>query len=465
MPVLTAQKASFEKLLSDPSMESASVSFCVVDANKGDILFQYDENAPLIPASVLKLITSATALDILGGEHTFTTALYYSGELDRRSGELQGDIIIMGGGDPVLGSERFAGHYGDIINRWANDIQQYGIKSISGRIITDDSYFDYDPVPGEWLWEDIGNYYGAGVYGLSIFDNTYKIHFITGSEGSVPLITSISREGSGIELKNGLTAKGATDMGYIFAAPYSYTGWISGTIPENKTDFVLKGAITDPPLLAAKMLEDTLRSAKIDIGGKASTVRLSGNTTKENLTLISKTTSPPLKDIIYILNHESVNLYAETLVKEIAKESGSDGTTVNGIKEVEKYLTGKGIWDKGTNLTDGSGLSPRNRINALTLTKLLVSMKLSPEGKDFVGSLPYPGENGTIKSIFQDEVFRKNLRVKSGSMDGIRSFAGYFTARSGRELAFTIIINNFTGPSSRVISTIESVLEECILIY
>jgi D-alanyl-D-alanine carboxypeptidase/D-alanyl-D-alanine-endopeptidase (penicillin-binding protein 4) len=465
MPMLAAQPASFNKLLATPSMEGASLSFSLVDANSGEVKFTHNEYLALVPASVLKLVTSATALEILGGEHIFATSLYYSGRLDKNSGMLDGDIIISGGGDPTLGSERFAEHYGDLLDKWATSIKESGIRSINGRVVADDGYFDYDPIPGEWLWEDIGNYYGAGVYGLSIFDNTYKIHFKTSYEGSVPVMTSISREGSGIELENRLTAKGSVDLGYIFATPYSSSGWISGTIPANRTDFVLKGAITDPPLLAARMLEERLEAININVANGATTARISGKFDSGHYMSINETVSPPLKEIIYVLNHESINLYAETLVKEMAKYRGLEGTRTNGIKVIENYLAEKEIWNDNTRLIDGSGLSPQNKISALALTSLLVKMKGSRSGEEFVRSLPSPGEEGTIKNIFLDQIFRDNLRIKSGSMDGVRSFAGYFTAISGKELAFAIIVNNFSGPSSQLISAIEEVIKECALNY
>ena len=112
------------------------------------------------------------------------------GRLNKRNGKLTGDIIIRGGGDPALGSPYFADHYNDFISEWIEEIKKTGIKKIEGRVITDDSYFDFQPVPAKWLWEDAGNYYGAGAYGLSVFDNTYDIRFMTG-EDSVLVIKEI----------------------------------------------------------------------------------------------------------------------------------------------------------------------------------------------------------------------------------------------------------------------------------
>ena len=152
------------------------------------VLFDYNSGISLAPASVMKLITSAAALELLGPEYTFKTTVGYTGTLNKRTGRLNGNIIIHGGGDPALGSKYFSDHYGDFLHNWVAEIRKTGIKKIRGRVITDDSYYDFLPVPAKWLWEDEGNYYGAGAYGLSVFDNTYEIHFQTFADSTLPVI-------------------------------------------------------------------------------------------------------------------------------------------------------------------------------------------------------------------------------------------------------------------------------------
>ena len=247
-----SQEKSSETFLSDSSLTHASVSLCVADAESGDIIIDYNSGISLTPASVMKLITSAAALELLGPDYTFKTSVGYTGKLNKRWGRLKGNIIITGGGDPALGSKYFSDHYDDFLQDWVTEIKKLGIKRIKGRVITDDSYYDYLPVPAKWLWEDAGNYYGAGAYGLSVFDNTYEIHFKTLSDSSLPVINKIIPDECRFELSNFLIASGTTDEGYVFAAPYSTSGWIAGTIPVNQEDFVLKASITDPPLLLAK---------------------------------------------------------------------------------------------------------------------------------------------------------------------------------------------------------------------
>ena len=171
-----SQERAIQLFLSDSSMMHASVSLCIKDADNGKTISDYNPDRSLIPASVMKLITSGIALELLGPQHNFKTIVGYTGLLNKRTGRLSGNIIIRGGGDPALGSEYFEDHYQDFLNRWVIEIKKTGIKSVDGKVITDDSYFDFLPVPAKWQWEDIGNYYGAGVYGLSVFDNTVEIH-------------------------------------------------------------------------------------------------------------------------------------------------------------------------------------------------------------------------------------------------------------------------------------------------
>ena len=458
-----SQTAALERFLSDSLMQHASISFLIKDAVTGDTLAEYDSNRSLTPASVLKLITTAAALELLGPDYRFRTTLEYSGTLLKNSGVLKGDIIIKGGGDPCLASERFTEHYGNLFNDWAAAVRSSGIKKIKGRVITDDSYFDYEPVPDGWVWEDIGNYYGAGVYGLSVFDNTSKIHFRTYEEGSAPEIIMIEPIESGTEYISNLIASGTTDRGYVFCSPYGNKGWISGTIPPNREDFILKAAITDPPLVAAKILTGKLIKKGIKVSGNPSTYRLEKQIKNQNNTIINETLSPPLNEIIEVLNHESINLYAEHLVKELGKAFRENGSASAGLEVINDFLKKNGIYNPGMVIIDGSGLSPRNLVNASGIVSLLLYMKNSNNYAHFINSLPEAGAEGTLKNVFRGPEFEGRLNAKSGSMAGIRSYAGYLKSVSGKELVSCIIVNNYSGSSGNVTRYIEEILKEAVV--
>jgi serine-type D-Ala-D-Ala carboxypeptidase/endopeptidase (penicillin-binding protein 4) len=459
-----SQVRSFETFLSDTSLMNASVSFCVMDAKTEELVINYKSSTSLTPASTMKLITSATAIELLGPQYNFKTTVGYTGYLNKRTGKLDGDIVITGGGDPSLGSDYFSDHYDDFIGAWVEEIRKTGIKKIDGRVITDDSYHNYEPIPSAWLWEDAGNYYGAGVYGLSVFDNTCKIHFKTTYDSTEVLITGVYPEEYRYNFTNWLIASGKKDNGYIFAAPYSNEGWMSGTIPVNSDDFVLKGSISDPPLLIARMLNKRIETSGINISEKPTTVRIEKNNMTEELIPITSTISPPLTDIIEVLNHESVNLYAEHLIKQLGKEYGNNGSTSAGAEVIKSFLQDAGIQTDGIFIEDGSGLSPHNSITTYGLVSLLIYMK--NRGKyfpEYYNSLPDAGKEGTLKYYFKDPVFDSRLRAKSGSMTRVRSYAGYFTTVSDKEMIFSIIINNYSGNSQHIISGIEAMLKEIIL--
>jgi D-alanyl-D-alanine carboxypeptidase/D-alanyl-D-alanine-endopeptidase (penicillin-binding protein 4) len=445
-------------------MINASVSFALRDAENGQMIFEHNSSKSLSQASVMKLITSATALELLGPDHIFTTTIGYTGKIRKGSRTLEGNIIIKGGGDPSLGSERFPACYEKFMDNWVSEIQKLGIKKIKGRVIADDSYFDYKPVPPKWNWEDMGNYYGAGVYGISIYDNTLKIHFQTAQDGTKPAIGIIEPVGCDISYVNDLTAAGSTDEGYVYSSPYSNFGWITGTIPVNRQDFVLKASIPDPPQMTASLLDNMLRKTGISVRYQPSTVRKLGKEISDTFVTITKTNSPRLADLIEVLNHESVNLYAEHLLKELGKVFKEDGSTSAGKEVVMHFLDSLGIGTTGMFIEDGSGLSPQDAINSAGLSDLLYKMKKNGNYSGiFQNSLPEPGKEGTLKAHFTDPVFLSSMRAKSGSLLRVRSYAGYITARSGKNLVFSIIVNNYSGPSSLVISYIEEILKETIL--
>jgi len=411
----------------------------------------------------MKLITSAVALELLGPQYTFKTTIGYTGVLNKRTGKLKGDIVIRGGGDPSLGSPYFTDHYKNFQDSWVSEIIRLGIKKIEGRVITDDSYYDYQPVPSKWLWEDAGNYYGAGAYGLSVFDNTYGIHFMIGADSQL-VVKEIVPDECRIEFSNWLVAAGTSDEGYVFAAPYSTNGWMAGTIPANLEDFVLKASVADPPRLMAKMINSKLKASGITISEEPTTFRLEQITYGTEIVQIAETISPSLSEIIEVLNHESVNLYAEHLIKELGKKFSGKGSTVAGVEIVRGYLNNSGLGTDGIFIEDGSGLSPVNSINARGLAILLSYMK--NEGRyfpEYFNSLPEAGKEGTLKSYFKDPVFDSRLRAKSGSMTRVRSYAGYFTTLSGKQMVFSIIINNYTGTSRHIIAGIEEIIKETII--
>jgi len=459
-----AQQTDLKNFLPDSIFNSASVSLTIADMVTGEVLYSIDPSKTVVPASVQKLITSSAALEILGPEYTFKTLIGYTGQINRSTGTLTGDIIIRGGGDPVLASEKFYGQYGNLTDTIISAIKKAGIKKIKGRIIADERVYDYNPAPATWTWEDLGNYYGAGAYGLSVFDNTFRIFFRTGTRGSLPEIIRISPEIKGLNLTSYLISEGTTDQGYVYSAPYGSNAWITGKIPENRQEFALKASIPDPPMLLATMIKDSLAAASVQVTGEAATARTVNDFTDDGFTAIHIIVSPPLSDIIKLLNNESVNLIAEHLLKQIGYEATGRGSNEAGIEAIESFMDSVGLSMTGVFIEDGSGVSPYNGTHSAFITSLIRYMvNISQNSEAFRNSLPNAGKEGTMKSFFRDPVFSNNLQAKTGTLTRVKSFAGFFHGNSGREYAFCIIMNNFNGSTSVAIRNVEELMKYFII--
>ena len=446
---------SFNKFLADSKMKYASASIFVADAETGDSIFA-NKQIHLVPASVMKLVTSAAALELLGPEMQFETLIETTGELDSVAGILNGNLIIRGSGDPTMKSEYFNNQ--DVFTEIVQILKRSGVESINGSVIVDATCYTGQPIPRTWIWEDMGNYYGAGAYGVSLYDNYYKIHFKSGHAGTATKVSYTSPALKELDLVNQVKSSSINrDLAYVFAAPGQSTQTVTGTIPANRKDFAVKAAIPNPPLTFAALAFGKINKSGIKIadGYKAELVNDEFQD-QEHCNLIGKVESPALKDIIYELNHNSVNLFAEALAKKIGLQLKQDGSTATGTEAIVDF------WDKlncnGFMLADGSGLSRFNAISPRQLTNILIHMNRDSKNKEvFIKSLPIAGTNGTMV-FYRSPELKGNLLAKTGSMTGVRSFAGYMKTASGRKIAFTFIVNHFKGSSFGMAQKMEKFL-------
>jgi D-alanyl-D-alanine carboxypeptidase/D-alanyl-D-alanine-endopeptidase (penicillin-binding protein 4) len=460
-----ATESILKSFLADDAVVHAPVSISIVDANTGEPLLATNPHYCLVPASVQKLVTSAAALEILGGNFHFKTSLWAEGEI--KNGKLSGNIIISGGGDPALGSGYFhvESEKKRFLAEWASMIRDAGIDTIDGDIIADPFYFSDCDVPSSWLWEDLGNYFGAAASGINVFDNTFEIVFTTPPEHGKPaVISNIEPEMPGLHLVNKvMSSPEQKDGTTVFGNPHTLYREIKGTLPAGSPAYKVKASVPDPALLLAYELKKALTGIQVVIEGDArSTEKVNNHKAK---TLLVSWPSPPLTKIIEKMNHESLNLYAEALIKQIALTQKGEGTTEKGTEALTEFWNSKNI-NGCLKLADGSGLSKQNTLTAQTITDILVYMKNnSPWYDAFYKSVPLTGMEGTQKYYFQDSFLKGKLRAKSGSMSGVRSFAGYMTTQSGTELAFCLIVNNFECGSFKMASKLEKLIEEIYLAY
>lgn len=462
LPRLNAQEAVLASMLADTTLTGTSYSICFADAVTGEVVFGFDADRNLASASVMKIYPTAISLSLLGADYRFSTSVFMAGRFNSKKGILNGDVVILGGGDPALGSAYFADNYGDVPARWAEALAAAGLRRVTGRVAAAESVYDHDPVPGGWSWADLGNYYGAGVYDINYNDNKYNIYVTGFSEGMPAVIDSTDKYGREMHIGNYLTSSGNSDNGYVYNAPYSTDAWISGSVPADSS-MVLKASMPDPPFTVVNQLNVALKNAGIKVKGSPVRERVSLNS--ESYTPVCVTLSPPLSEIISTTNHESVNLYAEALRKHLGWAVQSDGSFSAGSAVIRGFLDSIGCEPYEAVMLDGSGLSPNNNISALMTTRLLVHMYNSRDSAAFLVSLPAAGVSGTMRSYFRSDLFRGRVIAKTGSIGSVRSFAGYITTNSGRKLAFTMIANGFTVPWRQVTNNMERIAGDIIVRY
>lgn len=443
----------------------ASIGISVKYADNGDLIAEYNSQQAIAPASVTKLITTSTALLVLGETFRFSTALQYDGEV--QNGILRGNLIIHGGGDPTFGSDRFSDtKLEKLLPAILNYLHQKDIHTIEGDIIGDDSVFEEAMAPATWNWGDLGNYYGAGACGLSILENAYTLYFRSGSQaGDSTFLLKTDPTIKGIQLINDVQSgkKYSGDNAYVFGSEYTYLRYARGTIPPNESNFSIKGSLPDPALFAAQTLDDFLRINNITITGEATTPRLlrmqgESISSKDARVLIGEIKSPPLSSIVMQTNIYSNNLFAEHLHKAIGYATYGIGSNYNGNKAIKKFWEKRGLNSDALFLTDGSGLSRNNAISADNFTCILVQMVKEKAFESFYNSLPIAGKSGTLKSVGKGSILENNLRAKSGSMNLVRCYAGYVQNLKGRSICFAILFNNYNCPTEEIKSIIETLM-------
>ncbi|GGE09062.1 MULTISPECIES: D-alanyl-D-alanine carboxypeptidase/D-alanyl-D-alanine endopeptidase [Sphingobacterium] len=433
-------KTAFESFIKNPSLQNGMASLTVINSKTGEIVFDSNNQIGMPTASTLKVITSITALDLLGADFTFQTDLSYTGEIDSL-GTLNGNIIIDGKGDPTLGSDRYPQTKPEVIlANWAAAIKKLGIKNINGKIIADDKLFNGYDVPGTWMWTDIGNYYGAGVSALNWKENKLGINFTSSKPGQPATLNPVQKApfyNLINEVKTG--SNGSGDKVYAYSAPYSTDVFLRGTYGADLKK-TIEISVPDPALDLAYSLYDVLQRDSILIADSVTTAKRLMNIDslslmQGNRNLILATKSPRMGEIIHWFNQKSINLYGEALLKLIGGVSAMDFNTENAANLVSKYWQNKlSIPPSAINTFDGSGLSPQNRVTTQAMAKIMQYAKGRPWYDEFLKSLPKIN----------------NTSMKSGTIGGVLGYTGYQIASDGQEYTFALLVNNYQGPAGQM---------------
>lgn len=451
----THYQTALNRFVRSSSLRQASLSVSLIDVADGRTVASYDAGRSLSPASSLKVLTTATALAVMGHNYRFATRLEYDGHIDEY-GVLRGNLYIKGSGDPSLGSPDMPGavRLEDLLSRFCLALQQAGIRRIAGRVVGDDTFFGTDATGQGWTWGDLGNYYGAGAWGLNLHNNYYYLYLRQRkNREQQPQIDAVRPAVPGLLWVNELRSSGpgTGDNAYIYGAPYSFERYLRGHIPVGTGRFVIRGAIPDAPLFAAQQLALALEKIGI-ISGEAPTTRrkLRAGQGEAKRAWLYTHFSQPLADIVRYTNQVSNNMYAEALLRAVAVYRGYPGTAFNGIAAIRGYWTGRGLRWSGVHVLDGSGLSPANAVPAHFLAHLLRAAYNDASIRDaFYRSLPVAGRTGTMRGALLKTPAEGRLRAKTGSLERVRSYTGYIPTPDGKLLSFSILVQNYTSSEWR----------------
>ena len=432
--------------LSDEMLQPATVSLAVYDLDSNEYVLQHNSQKVLPAASVQKLITTTIALKTLGSDHQFETILAYTGDI--KDGILRGDIYIFPNFNPTLANKRFGKNISEITGAIKSWLAKNNVKVIAGIKVVDPT-MKSETLPRTWIWEDIGNYYGANPCGTVLNENILELYFESGAAGEPTKIVKTIPDLPLLRVTNRvLSSEKNRDLAYAFGGPYERGLVVEGTIPANRKNFKVKAALQNPQkALAYLVYEELKKSPFLTIKGKYGTLEKNKRPYKQ----FGVVKSASVNEIVKKTNHKSVNILAENLLQNSHMHSGSQRSMGIWAKD---YLANKlNISVAGMQLKDGSGLSRFNAISSQQLVELLIVMK---DNKAFQNSLPTARKSGTVKSFLKNSSL--NVRCKSGSMQGVRSYAGYMSTTSGRKFAFSIIINNAEVKGSNVKKKIEELL-------
>lgn len=458
----TSIQTAIDEFAETSYMRNAALSIYVKDLNTKEVLGELNPNMSLSPASTMKIASTGAAIGTFGTQKRFSTVLQYDGYIDS-TGVLWGNVFIKGKGDPSLGSKWFGNFNSDFLDQWVKAIQDSGIREIKGAIIGDASYFGYNPTPTNWVWGDMGNYYGAPANGLTIYDNLCELHFSSGeNQGDSTYIHCVTPYVPEMRILNHVTAyNGKKDNAYIYGAPNDPVRFAEGSIPKNEEDFVVKASIPEPALVASNDLRQHLMENGIKVQGMATTQRrifLDFFPLLGERKTIHTLYGARVITLSKMINRHSVNLFAEHLFRQLGVYKYGSASNYNSSVAVTNYWKSKGMNTTGFYVDDGSGLSRANAVSAYHLCKMLEIMSGGNYADSFKSTLSVAGKSGTLYSIGKGSNAVGNLMGKSGTMNRIKSYTGYVTSKSGRKLVFAIISNNHNCTSYQIKNLMNKVM-------
>jgi D-alanyl-D-alanine carboxypeptidase/D-alanyl-D-alanine-endopeptidase (penicillin-binding protein 4) len=451
--------AEIEGILADSALVNALVGLAIYDITSDSMIYGLNADRLFSPASNLKLFTSAAALELLGPGYRFKTRFFYTGKI-RKMGRLDGNLIIAGGGDPLI-SGRFRDSITEVLYLWADSLLEYGIEEIDGDIIVDNSFFAGPELGAGWSWDDLTYWYACPVTALAFNDNCVDLKFLPGEKVGDKARIIIDPETDYIAVTNNtvtLPAGSEFNLDYYRTPSTNYVEFFGG-IAIDDSDQVDYVSVHRPEIYCAHIFSDVMRAKDIDFKGDILNMNDLNDEKRADIIQLKKPLftwhSDTLGIVVTVINQRSQNLFAELALLAIGKEIGGEGSFSKSLEIVEAFFDSIGITSDDLDMNDGSGLSYINLVKPDAIIRLLKYMHRSEHFETYHNSLRTPRDFRLV-----GVANRENIRVKGGTIANTRTYSGYLTGpATGHLLAFSIMVNNYSCPKKYVESWQDSILE------
>ena len=464
-PAAARFAARVEGLLGAAPVDKGEWGLLAVDAETGATLYEKNANDYFLPASNMKLLTTALALDTLGPEYRFRTTVETNGSL-APDGKLSGDLILVGRGDPNLSNrkfpyetkEEFEGPPEKALAELVDALVARGVKELTGDVAGDDSYFPRERYPDGWEIDDMVWEYGAAISAIVVDDNTVTLTLTPAEKAGGTVAAVVEPATREFAVKNEVITIGAKDKPDLRLTrdPGGDTVVVSGAMPAGSAPRKLVLAIQEPALHAANMLAQLLRDRGIRIGGVVR-ARHEPDPGEATRTVLAEHLSIPLKDSVKLVNKISQNLHTEVLLRTAARQQGRWAMPEELQKFPEAFYAKAGIPLGDVVQTDGSGLSRHDLVTPRAFVALLEYAQKQAWFPAFLASLPVAGADGTLNERMKEPPLAGKIRAKTGSVAHVRTLSGYAETNGGRRLTFSFLSNNQGAKNHEVHSAIDGV--------
>lgn len=458
-PALTQLQHDIDALLAAPELEHGYWGVLVKSLAHNDTLYALNARKLLMPASNLKIVTLAAAAERLGWDYTYETRLLGADAINAGTGILQGDLLVVGSGDPSMVDGE--GSAAPPFEGWAERLKSMGVRAVTGRVIGDDNAFDDDAFGFGWSWDDLPDGYAAGVSALQFNENSVRVTIAPGASVGDAAGVTVAPEGSGLVIRNLLKTTAPDTAASIETRrlPGSTRLELGGSVPLGSAPSIHTASVDNPTLFFVTALRNALIANGIDVRGPAIDIDEVKDAPSRDTGVVFVTyRSPPLATLVTRLMKMSQNLYAETLLKTMGAAAGTP-TAEAGRAATRAMLEGWGVPPSGLIQVDGSGLSRYNFVTPETLVTILTLVDRDERLRaPFEAALPIAGRDGTLAGRMMGTAAEGNARAKTGAMANVRATSGYVQTADGEPLVFSIIANNFEATGDVITQTEDKII-------